>query len=610
MGFGALARIWKEYMSRHRGRFIMGFAFIAVASVMYALEVYMVKFIFDDLLNPSADFGRPGSFHDLLRRLGLEGHLVADREHMFTYIPLTLVLIFIVKGVFSYFGKYWMDSVGLSTITDLRDVLFHKILGQSQDFFGFYPTGTLISRLLNDIERMKTAVSEKLTEISTAAFSLAALTVSALLQNWQLTLLSFVTIPAVVYPLTRFSRKLRRTSMKSQEQMAHLANLMKETVSGIKVVQVFRTEEKEHRRFQVLNEALLKVNLRATRIMSLTTPLMEGIGGIAVAGILYYGHFKILSGAASMGSFSAFLATLYAMYVPVKKLSQANNILQQAIAAAERSVELLDWEPKVKEAPGAPDLPRFEGGIRYEGAGFSYDGVRMVLSDLNLEVLKGQTVAIVGPSGAGKTTLVSLIPRLFDVMSGRVLVDGRDVREVTLSSLRGQIGMVTQDTVLFSGTVAENVGYGTPGASREAVRRAAREAFAEEFIEALPGGFDAPIGEGGSTLSGGQRQRLAIARALLKDPPILILDEATSALDSESEFWVQKALFNLLKGRTTLVIAHRLATILHADRIVVLDQGRIVDTGSHEELLRSCDLYGQLCKMEFRNGGRCETSLL
>jgi subfamily B ATP-binding cassette protein MsbA len=329
---------------------------------------------------------------------------------------------------------------------------------------------------------------------------------------------------------------------------------------------------------------------------------MELIGGCAVAGILYYGHFRILGGRTTMGTFSAFLATLYAMYVPVKKLSQANSIVQQAVSAAERAVEVLDRPVSVEEREGAPDLPPFSREIRYEGVEFRYRDGRPVLSGLDLAIPKGQTLAIVGSSGAGKTTLVNLLPRLFDVTGGRITVDGTDIREVTLRSLRAQIAMVTQETILFDATVAENIAYGLPGASRERVEEAARRAFAHDFIEALPQGYDTVLGEGGASLSGGQRQRIAIARALLKDPPILILDEATSSLDSESEFLVQKALFNLLEGRTTLVIAHRLATILNAHRIVVLDGGRVAEDGTHRELLARGGLYAQLAAMEFRMG--------
>ncbi|MGA9752205.1 MAG: ABC transporter ATP-binding protein [Acidobacteriota bacterium] len=600
MGFASLARIWKEFAGRHKARFTLGLLALVVASALYAFEIYMVRFIFDGLLNPSKNSSL-STFQHYMQRLRLDLLFPINQERLFLYIPITLVLIFFFKGIFSYLGKYSVDSVGLSTITDLRDALYKRIMTQSHDFFADHPTGMLISRLISDIEWIKTSVSEKLTELTNAILSLVALVISAFVQDWRLTLLSMVTIPMVAFPLTRFSRKLRGTSRRSQEQMALLSTRMKETISGIRIVQMFQMEQQEMERFSKSNRELLRANLKATRVMALTTPLMELIGGCAVAGILYYGHFRILSGHTTMGAFSAFLATLYAMYVPVKKLSQSNNIVQQAVSAAERSVELLDRPVAVVERPGAGELPPFSDRVRFHDVVFAYnDDEHRILDELNLDIPKGQILAIVGSSGAGKTTLVNLLPRLFDVKAGQVSIDGADIRDVTLRSLRSQIGMVSQETVLFDDSVAANIGYGNPAASQEAIERAARQALAHDFIAEMPQGYQTRIGEGGFALSGGQRQRLAIARALLKDPPILILDEATSNLDSESEYFVQQALFNLLKGRTTLVIAHRLATILNAHRIVVLDGGRVVEEGTHQELLDRGGLYAQLCEREFR----------
>ncbi len=599
MGLKALVRIWKQYMVRHKGTFLAGMMAMVLVSALYALEIYMVRFIFDGLLNPSKNASLD-VFTRYMQRLHLDLLFPMDQERLFLYIPVTLILIFLLKGIFGYFGKYWIDRVGLSTITDLRNDLFGRIVAHGQDFFARYPTGTLISRLISDIELIKTSVSEKLTELSKEILSLVALVLSALWQDWRLTLLSFVTIPLVVVPLSKFSKKLRKASRRSQEHMALLANRMKESITGVRVVQMFQMEEHEKSAFNKLSNEVLRANLKATRVMALTSPLMELIGGVAVAGILYYGHYRILGGQTSMGAFSAFLATLYAMYVPVKKLSQSNSIIQQAVAAAERSVDLLDRPFAVVERPGAPPLGPFQHAITFEGATFSYDGDRNVLDGLDLEVRKGQIVALVGSSGAGKTTLVNLLPRLFDLGRGRIAIDGTDIRDVTLSSLRAQIGMVTQETVLFDETVEANISYGRPGAPRQDVEEAARQALAHDFIQQLPQGYETRIGEGGFSLSGGQRQRLAIARALLKDPPILILDEATSALDSESEYFVQQALFNLLKGRTTFVIAHRLATILNAHRIIVLEGGRVAEEGTHEELLARGGLYAQLAAIEFR----------
>lgn len=605
-GFSAMARIWRVYMAPHRGKFAAGIAALVAVSALYALEVYMVRFIFDGLLGPA---GSPSNeaFLNALKTLGLDRMLSLDPERLFLYIPLALVAIFFVKGVWGYFGKYWLDSVGLATITDLRDDLYARIMSHGQDFFALYPTGTLISRLISDIERIKTSVSEKLTELAKESLALLALVVSAFWQDWKLTLLSFVTIPLVVYPLSRFSRKLRRTAHRSQQQMAHLADHMKETITGVRVVQMFQTEKSEVERFKKFNREVLKANLKATRVMALTTPLMELIGGAAVAAILYYGHFRILAGQTTMGTFSAFLATLYAMYVPVKKLSQANSIVQQAVSAAERSVEVLDRPILVQDA-GTKELPAFSDRVTLENVTFSYDGERLVLDGLCLHVPKGQILAIVGSSGAGKTTLVNLLPRLFDPQQGRVTVDGMDIRDATLSSLRRQIGVVTQETILFDDTVGANVAYGSPAASPGQIEEAARLALAHDFITEMPLGYETRIGEGGFALSGGQRQRLAIARALLKDPPILILDEATSSLDPESEYLVQQALFNLLKGRTTFVIAHRLATIMNAHRIIVLDQGRVAEEGTHSELLERGGLYAQLCALEFRAASPIESA--
>lgn len=601
-GFSSLHYIFKLFMRKHILKFSVAVSFLVIAAIFYSLEVYMIKFIFDDLLTSNSVQHSHSSFGNILKTYFGSLFDRIDKESLFLLIPLALVFIFFLKGIFNFFGKYYLDAVGLLAITDLRDALYQKLLRQGQDFFSIYPTGTLISRLLNDIERMKTAVSEKLTEISTALFYLIALLISAFYQDYKLTLISLVTVPLIVYPISKFSRKLRRVSKKSQEEIATLADLMKETLSGISIVQMFRMEEKEGERYKKANYNLFRVNLKATRVMALTTPLMELIGGIAVAGILYYGHFKIVKGEITLGSFSAFLATLYAMYVPIKKLSQANNIIQQAVAAAERSVELLEYKTSVFEKENAQILPPFSDKIVFEDVSFSYARGPKVLDRINLCIPRGKKIAVVGPSGAGKTTLVSLIPRLFDVTEGSLKIDGYDVREVTLKSLRSQIGVVTQDTVLFNLTAKENICYGNENVLLDEVIEAAKRAKAHDFIISLSKGYETLLGEGGSSLSGGQRQRIAIARAILNNPPILILDEATTSLDADSEYAVTEAIKELMKGRTTIVIAHRLATVVNADMIIVLDDGRIVESGKHDELLSKSGLYSQLCEKEFRLG--------
>lgn len=599
-GFSSLFYIFKTFMGKHILKFFFSIFLLALGSLFYALEVYMIKFIFDDLLSPSLDGKSKSSFINILQTYFGNIFEKFDKESLFILIPVVLVIIFFLKGILNFFGKYFLDAVGLLAITDLRDSLYQKLLIQGQDFFSMYPTGTLISRLLNDIERMKTAVSEKLTEISIALFSLIALLVSAFYQNYKLTFLSLITIPLVVYPVSQFSRKLRRVSKKSQEEIANLADLMKETLSGVSIVQMFRMEEKESKKFKEANRKLFKVNMKATRVMALTTPLMELIGGVAVALILFYGHFKIGRGEITLGAFSAFLATLYAMYVPIKKLSQANNIIQQAVAAAERSIEILEYNTSIFEKEDAKTLPPFSQKITFENVSFSYGRSEKVLDNMDLEIPIGKKIALVGPSGAGKTTLVSLIPRLFDVTEGYLKIDGYDVRDVTLKSLRSQIGVVTQDTILFNLTARENISYGNENISQEKIEDAAKRALAHDFIMTLPKGYDTFLGEGGFSLSGGQRQRIAIARAILNNPPILILDEATSSLDAESEYAVSEAIKELMKGRTTIVIAHRLATVVNADLIVVLDEGKIVEMGKHNELLNKSGLYSQLCEKEFK----------
>lgn len=598
-GFKALFYIFKTFLKRHFLKFYFAIILLILASFFYAIEVYMLKFIFDDLLSPqtpktSSNIPSIAIFIEKIVPIKLE----IDKTKLFVLIPFFLVLIFFLKGFFNFFGKFHLDSVGLLAITDLRDELYKKILYQSHDFFATYPTGTLISRLLNDVERMKTAVSEKLTEISTAFFQLIALLVSAFCQNYKLTFLSLITVPLVVIPISQFSKKLRRVSKRSQEELANLADVMKEILSGILIVQIFQTEKKELLRFKRANEKLFKANLKATRVMALTTPLMELIGGIAIAGILYYGHFKIIKGEITLGSFSAFLGTLYAMYVPIKKLSQANNIVQQAVAAAERSIEILTYPPQVKEPIGALELKPFSKSIKFENVSFSYDGKNMVLKDINLEIPYGKKIALVGRSGVGKTTFIKLIPRLFDVTIGAIKIDDVDIRTVTLKSLRKQIAVVTQDTILFNLSVKENIAYGNEEASMEEVVEAAKKAKAHDFILSLPNGYETMLGEGGFSISGGERQRIAIARALLKNPSILILDEATSSLDALNEHLVSEAIKELMAERTTIVIAHRIKTVINADLIVVLDEGKIIDMGKHEELYKRCKIYNEICGKE------------
>jgi subfamily B ATP-binding cassette protein MsbA len=419
--------------------------------------------------------------------------------------------------------------------------------------------------------------------------------------DWKLAILSLFGMPLALHPLLRLGQRLRASNETSLRRWKDISEILQETISGFRVVKAFGMEGFEIARFRRAAARLLNVNMRITRTTAVLPPLMEGVGGLALIGALYYGSHSIRSGHLTTGSFVAFLTALFAMYTPIKRLSRVNATLQAALAAGHRVLEVLDRHDEVPQRPGAEPLPRMREGIEYRGVGFRYaDGHGSILRNVNFQARPGEVVAIVGTSGSGKTTLVNLLPRFYDVSDGAILVDGRDVRDTTLASLRAQIGLVTQETVLFNDTVRANIAYGMEDVDEARVEAAARAAFAHDFILDLPRRYDTVIGERGSRLSGGQKQRIAIARAILKDPPILILDEATSALDAESERLVQSALSNLMRGRTTLVIAHRLATVRDADRIVVLDCGEVREVGRHDELLRQPGgLYSRLHELQF-----------
>jgi len=450
------------------------------------------------------------------------------------------------------------------------------------------------------VEKIQSAVSEMAGDLLKEGLTVVGLLVILFVKDWRLALLSLVAMPLAFYPLVRFGRHLRASNETSLRRWRDISEILQETISGFRVVKAFGMEAFEISRFRRAAGRLLTVNMRITRTTSVLPPLMEFVGGVALVGALFYGSHAIQTGRLTTGEFTSFLVALFAMYTPVKRLSRVNATLQGALAAGRRIFEVLDTHLEVAEAPGARRLPRMKGEIEYRGVGFRYaDGGGAVLRRVSFSGRSGEVLAIVGTSGAGKTTLVNLLPRFYDVSDGAILMDGVDIRTVTLRSLREQIGLVTQETVLFNDTVRANIAYGLEGVDEARVETAARAAFAHDFILDLPRRYDTVIGERGSRLSGGQRQRIAIARAILKDPPILILDEATSALDAESERLVQEALANLMRGRTTLVIAHRLATVRNADRILVLEGGEIRETGSHEELLRRGGLYGRLHELQF-----------
>ncbi len=516
------------------------------------------------------------------------------------WVSFMLLGMFAVKGIGAYASSYLMTDVGQRVVMDLRNRLHRHILNQSAAFFSRRTSGQLISRITNDVNQVQSAASETVADLVRESITVVGYGCYLFYLDADLAVICIATIPLVVYPLVRLGQRVRSTTRRGQEQLEHLTHVATEGLTGHRIVKAFGAEEREATRFSAVGTALYRTNMRITAAMSALPPLMEFIGGIAAAGALWYASRKIgdgTNGSITPGDFAAFLGTAFSMYGPIKKLSRVNAGLQQAIAAAQRIFEMLDTHSEVKERPGARPMAPLQSTVEFRDVGFAYDDApeKHILRHVSFTAHAGQVVALVGLSGAGKTTLVNLIPRFYDVTEGALLIDGVDIRDVTLASLRDQIALVTQENVLFDDTIAGNIAYGAPGAPRAAIEDAARAAHAHDFILQLEGGYDARIGERGQRLSGGQRQRLAIARAILTRSPILVLDEATSALDSESEQAVQAALVNLMRDRTTFVIAHRLSTVRHADLIVALEHGEVAELGTHETLIdRPGGVYARL----------------
>jgi subfamily B ATP-binding cassette protein MsbA len=521
-------------------------------------------------------------------------------------VAWAIVGLYLMKGIGGYFSDYLMADVGQRVVRDLRNRLHAHLLQQSAGFFARRTTGQLLSRLTNDVGQVQHAVSETIGDLLQEGLAVVGYAALLFYYDPRLALVCLTGAPVIVYPLAQLGRRLRKTTRRSQEALEHLSHIAAESFIGHRIVKAFGAERREAQKFQAASAGLHRTNMTVTRLVSVLPPTMELLGAFAIAGALYYGSHQIAVGRLTPGEFTAFIAALFLMYGPIKKLSRVNASLQQAIAAAERIFEMMDRHTEVREAPHAMALPPFRRAIEFENVVFTYDDshARPILRGVTISVCAGQMVAIVGRSGAGKTTLVNLVPRFYDVTGGRILVDGTDIRDVTVASLRAQIGIVTQETILFDDSVSRNIAYGRPEASVQEIEAAARAAHAHEFIVNLPQGYDTFIGERGQRLSGGQRQRLAIARAILKDSPILVLDEATSSLDSESELLVQHALANLMKNRTSFVIAHRLSTIRRADAIIVMDRGRVVETGRHDELLARGKLYARLYELQLLEGRR------
>lgn len=520
-------------------------------------------------------------------------------EQFIWLIPLLLVIVIFGKGLFTFLSSFLMKSIGFKVGKKLRDDLFGHIIYQSSDYFDYKSTGDLMSRLTNDVDRIQVAVAGSMGDLIQEMFILLALLVYIFITDWRLALISFVVVPVAVIPLALFSRQLKKKGLLSQEKMAQIYNLLHETITGNKIVKAFTMEKFEIKKFSQATLSYFKTSLKLAMTGSLTSPFMEFLGGVVAAFVLVLGATKIVQGHISPGDFVSFVVAIFYSYTPIKRLSRANNSIQQGVACYERIQEILNSKSQIVEHPKAYPLPPVKGSVKFENVSFGYNEMMPVLQEVSFEVMPNETVALVGLSGAGKTTIINLLSRFYDSTSGKITIDGIDIREVSLSSLRSQIGLVTQELILFNDTVRNNIAYGLEEISLDKIKEAAKAAKAHDFITKLPKEYETIIGEKGTLLSSGQRQRLAIARALLKNPPILILDEATSALDSESERLIQIAMVNLMKNRTTFVIAHRLSTVRRVDKIFVLDKGAITEIGTHKELCSKDGVYKKLYDLQF-----------
>jgi subfamily B ATP-binding cassette protein MsbA len=592
------------YMRRYWWQALASVILMAAVGLLDAFRVLLVQPIFDHVLHPDtitsqiALYKIPGTHYQFT----LQELVPYFIHNVWGVVAFALVVSTLLKSVCDYAGTYLVNYAGFGMITDLRDDLYDAVLRRSVSFFQKHATGTLLSTLINDIERVQYAMSSVLSEFLQQFFTLI-FTIGVVIHfGGKLAWALLIFVPVVIGSIRRIGRDVRATTRKGQDRLAEIQNILHETITGNRIVKAFNMEFWELLRFRDAAKRLFKANLRSVRAQAISSPLMDSIGAIAIALLLLVGRGQIQRGAMTEGAFFGFIVALFKLYDPVRRFAMFYNNFQQALGASSAIFTFMDDQDELVEKHRAYTLKGFQDSIRLENVGFAYrddEGEKQVLHDIDLEIRRGDVVALVGPSGAGKSTLVNLIPRFFDVTSGRILIDGHDLRDVSMRSLRDQIGKVTQETILFNDTVRNNIAYGQPDVPIQRVQEAAKAALAHEFIMRLPEGYDTLIGEKGFRLSGGERQRLAIARAIVKDAPVLILDEATSALDTESESLVQAALSNLMAGRTVVVIAHRLSTVRRATRIAVIEHGRITAIGPHEELMRSSPTYQKLYQLQF-----------
>ncbi|HCC55593.1 MAG TPA: lipid A export permease/ATP-binding protein MsbA [Desulfobulbaceae bacterium] len=565
----ALIKRLLSLLKPHKGKISIAIVCMIMGSGLTSAQAYMIKPLLDEIF-------------------------VNKDRWMLNILPFVLVMVFLLKGIFNYFSNSLLDTLGQGIIRDLRKKVFSHIHSLPISFFHTTPTGELISRVINDSTLIQMAVSRALAGVFKDLFQVFGLLSVVLYLNWKLALIALVFLPLAFIPVAHFGRKFRKLSTTNQQTVAQVSNILHETITGHKIVKAFGMERYEIKRFSDTVDRLFGVIVKDIKNNSLQGPIMELLGGLGITAIIWYGGHQVITGQSTPGIFFSFLTSIIMIYNPIKGVSNINSAVQQGLASATRVFTLLDTKSSIQDKPDAITLPPFQREIEFADVSFSYDGTTDVLKDINLKVKSGEVLALVGTSGGGKTTLVNLLPRFFDVSKGSIKIDGHDLRNLTMKSLRDQLAIVSQQTILFNDTVKNNIAYGDLSRSDEEIIAAAKAAHAYDFINELPDGFDTVVGESGSRLSGGQQQRISIARALLKNAPILILDEATSALDTESEREVQNALENLMKNRTTFVIAHRLSTIRNADRIIVIQDGGIVEEGDHQTLLAQKGAYQML----------------